>query len=66
MKKIVTIGGGTGQYTLLRGLRNYDTDLTALVSMVDNGGSTGRLRDEFGYLPAGVLCTQDSPALLGW
>ena len=55
MKKIVTIGGGTGQYTLLRGLKNYDIDLTALVSMVDDGGSTGKLRDEFGYLPAGDL-----------
>ncbi len=55
MKKIVTIGGGTGQYVLLRGLRSYDVDLTALVSMVDNGGSTGKLRDEFGYLPAGDL-----------
>lgn len=54
-KKITTIGGGTGQYTLLRGLKNYDIDLTAVVSMVDNGGNTGKLRDEFGVLPPGDL-----------
>ncbi len=53
--KIVTIGGGTGQYTLLRGLRNYDVNITALVSMMDDGGDTGRLRDEFGVLPPGDL-----------
>ncbi len=55
MKKIVTIGGGTGQFMLLSGLRKKDVDLTALVSMVDDGGSTGELRDEFGVLPAGDL-----------
>jgi uncharacterized cofD-like protein len=55
MKKIVTIGGGTGHYTLLRGLKNYDVDLTAIVSIVDNGGSSGNLRVEFGILPPGDL-----------
>lgn len=55
-KKITTIGGGTGQYTLLRGLKNYDIDLTAVVSMVDDGGkSTKRLIVEFGILPPGDL-----------
>ncbi len=54
-KKIATIGGGTGQYTLLRGLKKYDIDLFAIVSMVDDGGSTGKLRDEFGVLPPGDL-----------
>lgn len=55
-KKITTIGGGTGQYTLLRGLKNYDIDLTAIVSMVDDGGkSTKRLIVEFGILPPGDL-----------
>ena len=39
--KIVTIGGGTGTYMLLRGLRNYNHDITAIVSMVDSGGSSG-------------------------
>lgn len=50
---IVVIGGGTGSYTVLRGLKNYTKNLTAIVNMFDSGGSTGRLRDEFGYLPAG-------------
>ena len=54
-KKIVTIGGGTGTYTALTGLKAYaDTiDITAIVSIADNGGSTGRLIDHFGKLPVG-------------
>ncbi len=53
-KKIVTIGGGSGQFVLLSGLRDLpDIDITAVVSMVDSGGSTGRLRDELGILPPG-------------
>lgn len=54
-KKIVVIGGGTGTHTVLRGLRNYadSLDIAAIVSMADSGGSTGRLRDEFGFLPIG-------------
>lgn len=54
-KKVVVIGGGTGTYTLLRGLRHYSDqiDITAIVTMADSGGSTGRLRDEFGQLPVG-------------
>jgi uncharacterized cofD-like protein len=53
-KKVVTIGGGTGQFTLLSGLRDLkDLDITAIVSMMDSGGSTGRLRDEYGILPPG-------------
>jgi uncharacterized cofD-like protein len=53
--RVVTIGGGTGSYTLLRGLRQYhhELDISAIVAMTDSGGSTGRLRDEFGYLPVG-------------
>lgn len=51
--KIVVIGGGTGSFTLLSGLKNYTHNLTALVNMVDDGGSTGQLRDELGVLPAG-------------
>jgi 2-phospho-L-lactate transferase/gluconeogenesis factor (CofD/UPF0052 family) len=51
-KKIVTIGGGSGQFVLLSGLRDLeDIQITAVVSMVDSGGSTGRLRDELGILP---------------
>ena len=54
MKNIVTIGGGTGSYTVLLGLKNIpDVSLTALVSMSDDGGSTGVLRDELGVLPPG-------------
>ena len=55
MKRIVTIGGGTGQYTLLKGLKNYDIQLTAIVSVLDNGGSSGELRSEFGILPPGDI-----------
>jgi uncharacterized cofD-like protein len=55
MKSIVTIGGGTGQYTLLSGLKKYPVQLTAIVSMADDGGSTGVLRDELGVLPPGDI-----------
>ena len=54
MKKIVTVGGGTGSYTVLSGLKHVPrTSITALVSMADDGGSTGVLRDELGVLPPG-------------
>jgi uncharacterized cofD-like protein len=54
MKNIVTIGGGTGSYVVLSGLKKLpDVSLTALVSMADDGGSTGVLRDELGVLPPG-------------
>lgn len=54
-KKVVVIGGGTGTYTVLSGLKEYRSmlELAAIVAMTDSGGSTGRLRDEFGYLPVG-------------
>ncbi|MGD9175446.1 MAG: 2-phospho-L-lactate transferase CofD family protein, partial [Desulfobacterales bacterium] len=52
--KVTTIGGGSGQYALLSGLRDLaEIDITSIVSMVDSGGSTGRLRDELGILPPG-------------
>lgn len=54
-KKIVVIGGGTGTFTVLSGLKKYPLDLTAIVTMADDGGSTGKLRDEFGVLPPGDL-----------
>ncbi len=55
-QKIVTIGGGSGQFALLSGLRDLKgIDITAIVSMVDSGGSTGRLRDELGILPPGDI-----------
>lgn len=52
-KKIVVIGGGTGNFVVLKGLKKYPLDLTAIVSMADDGGSTGILRDELGVLPPG-------------
>lgn len=51
--KIVVIGGGTGSFTVLSGLKHYATHITALVNMADDGGSTGQLRDELGALPPG-------------
>ncbi len=53
LRRVVVIGGGTGTYTVLLGLRHYPVHLTAVVSMADDGGSSGRLRDEFGHLPPG-------------
>jgi len=53
MKKVVVIGGGTGNFVVLRGLKNFPVDLSAIVSMADDGGSTGILRDEMGVLPPG-------------
>ena len=54
--KILTLGGGSGQYTLLSGLRDIkNIRITAIASMADNGGSTGRLRDELGVLPPGDI-----------
>lgn len=53
--KLVVVGGGTGTHTALRGLKRHQEilDITAIVTMADSGGSSGRLRDEFGQLPAG-------------
>ncbi len=53
MKKIVRIGGGSGGYTLLRGLKEFPLDITAVFTSFDSGGSAGILRDEFGVLPPG-------------
>ncbi len=52
-KRVAVIGGGTGSFTLLTGLKEYDIEITALVNMSDDGGSTGVLSDELGVLPAG-------------
>lgn len=51
MKRIVVIGGGTGAFVVLRGLKDYLFHLSAIVTMSDSGGSNKRLRDEFGILP---------------
>jgi uncharacterized cofD-like protein len=51
--KVVAIGGGTGLSTLLRGLKEHTSDITAIVTVADDGGSSGRLRRELGLLPPG-------------
>ncbi len=51
--RVVAIGGGTGLSTLLRGLTAYTRNITAIVTVADDGGSSGRLRREFGILPPG-------------
>jgi len=53
--RVVTIGGGTGLNTLLRGIKNYTYNITAIVSVADDGGSSGRIRREMGILPPGDL-----------
>ena len=53
--KIVVIGGGTGLSTLLQGLKHYTTNITAVVTVADDGGSSGRLREEFDMIPPGDI-----------
>ena len=69
-KKIVAIGGGTGTFTLLTGLKKYeDLDISVIVTMADDGGSNKVLRDEFGLLPTSgirqaiIALSSDSPVL---
>src|SRR5258706_2005566 len=50
---IVAVGGGTGMSTLLRGLKTYTSNLSAILTVADDGGSSGRLRDEYRVLPRG-------------
>lgn len=69
MKRVVVLGGGTGNFTVLRGLKKYPVDLCAIVSMADDGGSTGVLRDELGVLPPGdvrqcLVALSDSSRLM--
>lgn len=51
LPKVVVIGGGTGTFVALKGLKEHALDLTAIVTMADSGGSNKRIRDEFGLLP---------------
>ncbi|GBD23586.1 Gluconeogenesis factor [bacterium HR29] len=53
--RIVAIGGGTGLSNLLRGIKNYTSNITAIVTVADDGGSTGRLRQEFGVIAPGDI-----------
>lgn len=55
MKKVVVIGGGVGTFVVLSGLKKYPLTISVIVSMMDSGGSTGRLRDQLGVLPPGDL-----------
>jgi len=52
---VVTIGGGTGLSMLLRGLKTHTSNLTAIVTVADDGGSSGRLREDFGVMPPGDI-----------
>ncbi len=69
MKQLVAISGGSGLFTLLTGLKKYPVHITCVVSMMDDAGSTGRLRDEFGGLPPGDIrrslaaLSQETPIL---
>ena len=51
--RIVALGGGTGMPSLLRGLTRYTSNITAIVTVADDGGSSGRLRRDLGVLPPG-------------
>lgn len=67
--RIVVIGGGTGLSVLLRGLKHYTSNITAIVTVADDGGSSGRLRGDMGILPPGdirncVLALADTEPLL--
>lgn len=69
MKKIITvIGGGTGTFIVLQGLKTLEVEIKAVVSMMDSGGSTGRLRDQLEVLPPGdlrqcLVALSDAPLL---
>ncbi|QQG44827.1 MAG: YvcK family protein [Candidatus Roizmanbacteria bacterium] len=67
-KKITVLGGGTGTFVVLSGLKKYPIDLAAIVTMMDSGGSTGRLRDQLEVLPPGdlrqcLVALSEAPAL---
>ena len=55
MKKVLVIGGGTGLSALLKGLKLFPIDITAVVTVADDGASTGRLRQEFNIPAVGDL-----------
>src|SRR6185503_11118021 len=68
--KIVAIGGGHGLSHLLLGLKEYTSNLTAIVTVADSGGSSGRLREEFNIVAPGdirncLVALADAPALMG-
>jgi len=66
---IVTVGGGTGLSVLLSGLKSYSSNISAIVTVADDGGSSGRLRQQFDVLPPGdirncLVALADAPALM--
>ena len=68
-KRVVVIGGGTGLSTMLRGLKRYTSNITAIVTVTDNGGSSGRLHEEMGMIPPGdirncIVALSDSEDLM--
>lgn len=54
-QKVVVIGGGTGLSTMLKGLKEYTSHITAVVTVSDNGGGSGKLREEMGMMPPGDI-----------
>ncbi|MDO8610371.1 MAG: YvcK family protein [bacterium] len=68
MKNVTVVGGGTGTFVVLSGLKNTSVNLSVIVNMMDSGGSTGRLRDQYGVLPPGdlrqcLVALSDAPEL---
>jgi uncharacterized cofD-like protein len=67
--KVVALGGGTGMSNLLAGLKSYTADITAVISVADDGGSSGKLRKEFDILPPGdirkclIALSDDAPLM---
>ncbi|MDD5120449.1 MAG: YvcK family protein [Candidatus Omnitrophica bacterium] len=67
--RIVTVGGGTGLSVILSGLKNYTSNISAIVTVADSGGSSGRLRQQFDVLPPGdirncLVALADAPTLM--
>ncbi|MFC1674429.1 uridine diphosphate-N-acetylglucosamine-binding protein YvcK [Candidatus Omnitrophota bacterium] len=67
--KVVTVGGGTGLSVLLSGLKEYSSNISAIVTVADSGGSSGRLREQFDILPPGdirncLVALADAPTLM--
>jgi uncharacterized cofD-like protein len=67
--KVITVGGGTGLSVLLRGIKEYTSNITAIVTVADSGGSSGRLRQQFDILPPGdirncLVALADAPTLM--
>lgn len=68
MQNVVVVGGGTGTFVVLSGLKQYPMHISAVVTIMDSGGSTGRLRDQYGVVPPGdlrqcLVALSDAPEL---